>query len=493
MESMAAASARLPRGLAAAAISGLAAAVLLGMQLPADPATGVTFSFSPFTDEGWSVMGARNQVLLGTWATDEWQLFWAQLPFNVVVAGVFELFGVGIIQARLVSLVCSVAAIVLVAGLVGRRLGEAAGIVAGIGTASCALLLYYGRLALLEPMIVLFLVLGLILLLSDRADRTALRGVAAGSAFALAIGTKPTSGLAILGILAGAALATRATAPGIARRVIVAAATIAAGGIAWALIVIPQPGLFDTILRIWPPQTLPDSLGDAFMRARDYVRGSDRAIGMTAPLAAGSLFGVVLLATQWSRLGPQRRMLAGAVVGWLVVGIAVLLVVSYRPNRYVVQLVPPMAILTAFGFALALAYLQRRLAFTRRPVTIGVAVVAVSIGLAVRGMGDLAAWTARATYRLPEIQAEVLATVTDGHAIQGAGPTMAMRVPVPTIIVQEDVNAGDLYRTHGVRWLLTNRQMTPTWAEIYPEVWAARELLVCYPWPSGEACLIHVP
>jgi 4-amino-4-deoxy-L-arabinose transferase-like glycosyltransferase len=359
--------------------------------------------------------------------------------------------------------------------------------------ATCALLLYYGRLALLEPMIVLFLVLGLVLLVSDRTDRAALRSLAAGTAFALAIGTKPTSALAVLGILLGATLATRGSVPNLARRALAAAAAIAAMGIAWAIIVIPQPGLFDTILRIWPPQTLPDSLGEALMRARDYLRGSDRAIGMTAPLVGGSLVGIVLLAAQWSRLGRERRALAGAAVGWLVIGLAVLLVVSYRPNRYVVQLVPPMAILTAFGFTLALAIIQRRLAFMRRPGIVAAAIVAVSIGLAVRGMGNLAEWTARATYRLPEIQAEVLATVTDGHAIQGAGPTMAMRVPVPTIIVQEDVNAGDLYRTHGVRWLLTNRQMTPTWAEIHPEVWAARELLVCYPWPSGEACLIHVP
>ena len=41
------------------------------------------------------MLGARNQALLGRWSTDEWQLFWAQLPFNVAVLGAFEVAGVG--------------------------------------------------------------------------------------------------------------------------------------------------------------------------------------------------------------------------------------------------------------------------------------------------------------------------------------------------------------------------------------------------------------
>lgn len=31
---------------------------------------------------------------------------------------------------------------------------------------------------------------------------------------------------------------------------------------------------------------------------------------------------------------------------------------------------------------------------------------------------------------------------------------MAMRIPVPTIVSRSFVNAGDLYATHDVRWLL---------------------------------------
>ena len=101
---------RVPSGAPAAIVAGLAAVALLGLQLPADPATGVTASGAPFTDEGFQVLGARNLVLLGTWARDEWPLPWVELPFTITVAGTFELMGVGILQARLVSLACSVIA-----------------------------------------------------------------------------------------------------------------------------------------------------------------------------------------------------------------------------------------------------------------------------------------------------------------------------------------------------------------------------------------------
>jgi len=70
---------------------------------------------------------------------------------------------------------------------------------------------------------------------------------------------------------------------------------------------------------------------------------------------------------------------------------------------------------------------------------------------------------------------------------------MAMRIPVPTIVSRSFVNAGDLYATHDVRWLLFNRAMTPTWASLHADAWEAREIIVCYPWPSGEACLIRLP
>lgn len=486
--------ARLLTGSALAAlVSGCAALALLGVQLPADPARGVTFSLSPFTDEGWSVLGARNQALLGTWVTDDWQLVWAQLPFSVVVATVFELFGVGIIQARTVSVACSAGTVALAAWLVAKRLGPVAGIVAGLALATSSLLLYYGRLALLEPMVMFLLVAGVVVLLSPGRDRATWRGLAAGAAFALAMGTKPSAGAAVAGIVAGVFVLGRRGVPQLGRRSLSAAAVLFIAGGAWAIVMVPQPEVLDAIFRIWPPNTMADSPGDAVTRVITYLRRSDRAIAMAAPLIGGGLLGTVLVALRWRTLDQSLRALAGAAIGWIAVGMGVLLLASYRPSRYVVPILPAMAILTGYGVALAGGAIGEWWSAARQRVAVVFAAVAVVAILGYRGIADLADWTAAATYRLPEIQAQVFETVTDGRAIQGAGPTFAMRVPVPTLIVQPDVNAGDLYLSHGVRWLLTNREMTPTWASAHPEVWAARELLVCYSWPSGEACLIRVP
>src|SRR4029077_2153586 len=58
-----------------------------------DPVRGVTASRSPFSDEAWSVMNARNLVRLGTWAPDDWHLYLVNLPFSVLEAGTFQVLG----------------------------------------------------------------------------------------------------------------------------------------------------------------------------------------------------------------------------------------------------------------------------------------------------------------------------------------------------------------------------------------------------------------
>ena len=472
---------------------GVVALVLLAIQLPADPATGVTASDSPFTDEGWYLLGARNQALLGRFITDDWQLSWAHLPFTVVAAGVFEIFGVGVVQARALSIVFSVATVVLATALVARRLGMAAGIVAGTALATSALLLYYGRLGTLEPMVMVLLVIGLVLLLSRASDRPGWRGIAAGAALALAIGTKPSAAPAVAGIILGAIAAGRAV-PGLRHRALASVAAIALAGAAWAILVIPQPGAVESILRIWAVQAPPESAIAVAWRVIDYFSQSDGAITLAAPLMVGSLLGIVLIGARWRSVEAHDRACAGAAIGWFVFGMATLLVASYRPSRYVLPLLPAMAILTGFGVALALGWVREHLAVARRPAVAAAVIVALSIGAAAPGIGAVAGWTASATLRLPQIQAELLELMTDGHAVEGAlGPTFAMRVPVPAIVVRPGLNDGDAYDAHGVRWLLDDPAVTPTWADEHPDAWAARDVIACYPWPIGEACLIRVP
>jgi 4-amino-4-deoxy-L-arabinose transferase-like glycosyltransferase len=470
---------------AVVAFAALVTLVLLGLQLTADPATGFSFSDGPFTDEGFSVLGARNQALLGRFATDDWQLWVAQLPFNVVVAAVFEAFGVGIIQARLVSLLASVGAVALLTGFTLRHFGRAGALVAGIGLASSSLWLYYGRLAMLEPMETFFLVLGFVLLLSPRRpDRLAPwgQGVLGGVALALAIGIKPSAAIEAAGILLAVLVAVRPMTDG-GSRFLGAGAAIAVAGLAWLGLVMLQPATLAEITRVWPQQSLPASLPEALARMSDYLRGSDGAIPHAAPLLVAGTLGAVLSLIVWRRLdGPQRALLVGA-VAWFAFGMLALLLVPYRPNRYVVPLLPPLAVLAGAGMHVASRGLRGR----ALPVA-----AALALGLSLAGLRDVVRWTAAATYRLPAIQERVAAAVGDSAAVQGS-VTFGMRVRAPMIVVHPGVNDGDLYATHHVRWLLVNPNMVPTWAPLHPDAWEARQMLFCDPWPSGEACLIRVP
>lgn len=470
-------------GLAVAFVS----AVLLALQVTADPAMGVTFSDSPFTDEGWSVLGARNQALLGRWSTDEWQLFWAQLPFNVAVLGAFEVAGVGIIQARVVAIACTVAATGLLAVMLARRLGPVPAAVGGIGLATSALLLYYGRLALLEPMVVLFLVAGFGLLFVGSVGRPWIGGAFGGAALALAIGTKPSAAFAVIGMLAGGMVLGWGT-PGLRTRILVGLGVIAAAGAGWLAVVLPQEGLLEVILKIWPQQPLPASVPELVVRVGRYVRASDGLWILAAPLLAGSALGALLVLRRWGTLPHEWRAMAGAAAGWFLLGMLILVLLPYRPNRYVVPLLPALAVMTALGVAI----LRERPGFAglrRAPIVVG-----LCLAIAAPGAAAVADWMSSATHRLPAIQAAMVDTITDGRPVEGGpAPTMAMRVPVPAIVPRFDVNAGDLYAEHDVGWVLIDSSRTPAWVAEQPDAWAEREQVACFAWGSGEACLFRLP
>ncbi len=461
--------------------------VLLVLQVTADPATGITFSDSPFTDEGWSVLGARNQALLGRWSTDEWRLFWAQLPFNVAILGAFEVAGVGIIQARAVAIACTAAGTGVLAAMLAWRLGPGPAAIGGIGLATSTLILYYGRLAILEPMVVLFLVAGFALLFVAWVDRPPLGGMLVGAALALAIGTKPSAAFAVIGMLAGA-LALGWGVPGIRTRILAALGVIVAAGAAWLIVVLPQEGLLEVILKIWPRQPLPTSLPELVIRVGRYARASDGTLILAAPLLAGFAVGALLVMRRRRSLPPVWRVMAGAAAGWFLLGMLLLVLLPYRPNRYVVPLLPPLAVMTA----LAVVILRDRPGFAglrTAPIVAG-----LCLAIAAPGAAAVTEWMSRATHRLPEIQATLLETITDGRAVEGgAGPTMAMRVPVAAIVPRFDVNAGDLYEEHDVGWVLVDPGSAPAWVAHHADAWAAREEAGCFPWGSGEACLVRVP
>lgn len=464
--------------------------VLLLAQLPADPAAGVTFSNSPFTDEAWNVMGARNWVLLGDWSAGDWALHLVQLPFNVLEAAGFALLGVGIVQARLVAAFCTVTAVALVTVIVRRRLGTAAGLIAGLGLGGTGLVLYYGRLAYVETLVMLALVAGVAALCWRPSGGAGWPAAMAGVLLAVAIGTKPSALFAVVGVLAGVALAAH-SGPWV-RRALLAGGMVALAAVAWVLVIaLPNAEQVGWVLDIWTSQAPPRDLDELLRRVTHYPVTDDGVLLMSLPLVVGGVGGLVAAIVRWHSLETGQRALAGAAVGWLVVGLGVLLIASYRPNRYSLPILPALAILTAYLVPAAATGVRR---LRGRRLALPLMGAAVSV-LLLPGLVMYGGWAAAATSRAPGIQAQVAAAMDDRPVEGGLAPLFAMRVPVPIHVrwTTAEANRGDLYAEAGVRWLVMADAYQPNWAGLHPEAWNGRTPVLCFDWGRGTQCLVQLP
>ncbi len=482
-----------------AILVGLGLFLVLAVFVAADPPSHVTFSSSPFTDEAFNTVNARNFVQLGRWSTDEWNLYLVNLPFSLVEALWFHLVGVGIVQARLVAIACvSLSAVALVWGLRGAVDRRSAAF-AGVAFAASGLILVYGRLAFLEDMVVLGLVLGSVVLVRD--ERLSLRwGAVSGVCYAIAIGAKPSAAFAVAGILvAVAVLGLRDRA---ARRWVAGAlGTIVVAGLLWAAIVwLPSRDVVALDLKIWAPENLNLAPLGMLKSAWHYFTGdNDHIFGtLLGPLIGLGAAGFLTIVLLRRRLTRSQARLALVAIGWLAAGFGILLIASYRPNRYVVPLVPALAILAALGIQLASGWLVERRSGTGAgsgPRMAGALVLVVTLAAAAPGIAWYGSWARGATYNLPDIQARFASAVPAGERVAGRESALfLMRSDAVTLITQPGggpANHGDLY-AQGVHWYVLPADDPPP-PGVPAAIWASRESAMCGQYGGVRECLFHVP
>lgn len=135
----------------------LLALALRGLFPVADPPwqspIGITWH-----DEGVWAHNARNKALFGVWRTDEWNPMFVSPVFTGLEFVSFSLFGVGLWQARLVSVAAGTAATVALALGLRATASPAVALAAGLLLAVNFTWVMYSRVALLEATMIAALV-----------------------------------------------------------------------------------------------------------------------------------------------------------------------------------------------------------------------------------------------------------------------------------------------------------------------------------------------
>jgi len=158
----------------------LIAGLLRFHALDADPSDAVGRVF--LSDEGWWAHNARNHYLFGSWQMDDWNQGFLLAPLHSLMLRVsFEIFGHGLLQARLVSAAFGLLAValmgILLRGCAGRRVA-----LWGMGMLAInPFAIAYSRVALIEIVPLALMLLAAVLAAPGVRLRT-LRDAGAGAA-----------------------------------------------------------------------------------------------------------------------------------------------------------------------------------------------------------------------------------------------------------------------------------------------------------------------
>ena len=158
--------------------------------------------WSKTTDEGWYASGAVHRILMGEWRQPGAFNPAVALPVWPVLAGIwFRVAGLGIVQIRVLTLLLTGASLMMLFRLVRERAGALPAALAVALLATNPFFASFTRLAVLEPVMIFFLLLALVLE-SEAARRNSNdMTCAAGVAMTALILTKTTGLVLVPGIL----------------------------------------------------------------------------------------------------------------------------------------------------------------------------------------------------------------------------------------------------------------------------------------------------
>ena len=428
-------------------------------------------------------------MLLGNASTDDWNRQVLMPTAMAAQVPAFSLLGVGIVQARLVSILAIACATLAITVAVRSTIGVAAGMIAGVAFATSGLVLAYGRLVFLEPLVVAALSVAVAILVRP-TRKPRLAGFLVGAAIVAAIGEKLLGLVPAVGIIAGAAWLARgrqADAPSF-RWIMVGIGLAVAP---WLLLLIARWDEVHLTASTLPALVIPGDAGALGRRIVSYfVDDNDNALALSLPLIAFAIAGTVAAIASFRTASRSSQALAITSLIWAALTVAELAMVTYRPNGYFVSALPALAMLGAFAVPPVLAALRGR----PKPLRLGALAVLTAL-LAVQGVVATGPLSPLPPTTLPGLQTLIAQTLPAGQVVYGGyASTLAMTAVVPVITPWPSAgfNAGDLYETRGVRWVVLEDGGLPTWLEKHPNAWETREVEGCAIWGRHEVCLIHL-
>lgn len=131
----------------------ITSAAFLSFHLAADAPSSASESAGIHFDPPSKCHNARNQVLFDDWVIDEWTPFIHSPVHTILQSGVFSLLGTGTVQMRLLSVLISLLSLWLIFSLLQKDHGYGIALLALAAFTFSADFWVYGRSGLLEPLV----------------------------------------------------------------------------------------------------------------------------------------------------------------------------------------------------------------------------------------------------------------------------------------------------------------------------------------------------
>lgn len=442
---------------------------LLALLLPwlrADPPAGLSFSNSPYTDEGLFNSAARDLVLFGSFGRQGLFRQLTNSSYVLVNSAVFAVTGPSLAAARVLSVLSVCAMVVVLLWGLTPLVGFPAALVAAACTGGSPIVLIYGHFGIVEPFETAMLVAGFVAVARGMAATRRLPAVAGGLLLAFAVGAKESALLALPGILGVPVVASVLTRQW--RRLVVALSALAALTVAatvWALAVaLPNRGDLAAATRTFGGTNTSVYLNDFgatighLWKWLAHPELTDHVLGWSVPQLAAVAAGLVGCGLLWRRVRPAHVYVTVSGLVWALGCWAVPVLSGYSPNRYLLVAVPGLALAAGPGLGLGLEWAGRHLG---RPRWTAVGSVAVALLIFVPGVVAYLQMESGAlgTNQLAADQVAVSRALPPNAVLFGLyGPDMAFSRKVRTVIPwpQSGLHMQAPVRRYGVDYVIAD-------------------------------------